>query len=149
MSNYSNLLHYVYFFHAAPLCLLFPRCCGISTFSMLLNYANFFHAAVLNAYFQCGSIMSTSMLLRYIYFIQAAALWLPFTCCFTISTFSHCRSLSTFLAHLSHRLMVSYCDRWMSVLSCVSSVLNNCFKGHLLLNYWIDFLPNLVGMILI
>ena len=37
-----------------------------------------------------------------------------------------------FLAHLSH------CDHWMSVVRCVSSVFNNCFKGHLL-NYWLDF----------
>ena len=37
--------------------------------------------------------------------------------------------------------MVSYCDHCMSVVGCafiVSSVINNCFKGHLL-NYWLDF----------
>ena len=35
------------------------------------------------------------------------------------------------LAHLSHWLIVSYCDPW-------SSIVNNYFKGHLL-NYWLDF----------
>ena len=40
--------------------------------------------------------------------------------------------------HLTHWLMVSYCDRWMSVVRLASSVVNNCFKGHLLLNYWLD-----------
>ena len=34
--------------------------------------------------------------------------------------------------------MVSYCDRWMSNGRRVSSVVNNFFKGHLLLNYWLD-----------
>ena len=43
------------------------------------------------------------------------------------------------LAHLSQWLMVSYCDRWMSVLRCPPCVVKNCFKGHLLLNYWLDF----------
>ena len=43
------------------------------------------------------------------------------------------------LAHLSQRLNVSYCDHWMSVLHCVSCIVNNWFKGHLLLNYWLDF----------
>ena len=33
------------------------------------------------------------------------------------------RNLHVFLAHLSHWLMVSYCDRWMSVISGVSSQL--------------------------
>ena len=34
---------------------------------------------------------------------------------------------------------MSYCDHWMSVLHCVSCIVNNWFKGHLLLNYWLDF----------
>ena len=38
-----------------------------------------------------------------------------------------------FLAQLSHWLMVSYCNRWMSVI-CRQQL----FKGHLL-NYWLDF----------
>ena len=43
------------------------------------------------------------------------------------------------LAHLSHWLMVRYCDRWMSgVRRASSSVVNNCFKCNLL-NYWLDF----------
>ena len=33
-----------------------------------------------------------------------------------------------FLAHLSLWLMVSYCDRWMSVVRRASCVINNCFK---------------------
>ena len=44
-----------------------------------------------------------------------------------------------FLAHLSHRLMVSYCHQPMSgvrrpssVVRRASSVVNNCFKRHLL-----------------
>ena len=41
-----------------------------------------------------------------------------------------------FLAHLSHWLMVSYCDHWMSVVHCASSTIAS--KGHLL-NYWLDF----------
>ena len=40
-----------------------------------------------------------------------------------------------FLAHLSLWLMVSYCDHWMSVVRLPSSVVKNCFKGHLILNY--------------
>ena len=34
---------------------------------------------------------------------------------------------------------VSYCDHWMSVVRRSSSVINNCFKGHLILNYLLDF----------
>ena len=45
--------------------------------------------------------------------------------------------LNRFLAHLSHLLGVSYCDHWMSVVRRVLSVVNNCFKRHLLLNYWL------------
>ena len=30
---------------------------------------------------------------------------------------------------------------------CALSIVNNCFKGHLLLNYWLD-LPNFAGIIL-
>ena len=45
----------------------------------------------------------------------------------------------SFLAHLSHRLMVSYCDRWMFVVRRASSVANNCFKRLLLLKNWLDF----------
>ena len=44
-----------------------------------------------------------------------------------------------FLAHLSLLLRVSYCDHWMSVVRHVSSVVNNCLKRHLLLNYLLDF----------
>ena len=57
MTTFSTLLYYDYFsmpshyvslFHDAPLCLLFPRCCAVSTFSvLLLRYGYFFHAAVL------------------------------------------------------------------------------------------------------
>ena len=46
--------------------------------------------------------------------------------------------VSILLAHLSHWLMVTYCDHWMSVVCRQSCVLNNCFKGHLL-NYQLDF----------
>ena len=38
---------------------------------------------------------------------------------------------------------------WSLDVRCASSVINNCFKGHLLLNYWLDFWPNLVRMVLI
>ena len=48
------------------------------------------------------------------------------------STFSF-----TLLAHLSHWLMMRYCDRWMSVVSRVSSTTASI--GHLLLNYWLEF----------
>ena len=44
--------------------------------------------------------------------------------------------------------MVSICDYWMSVIHRVSSIVNNCFKGHLL-NIWLFFLLNLAGIILI
>ena len=51
----------------------------------------------------------------------------------------HCLSKVVAFVHLSHRPMVSYCDHWMSVVRCASYVVNNCFKGHLLLNYSLDF----------
>ena len=54
---------------------------------------------------------------------------------FVIKIFLFC----LFVAHLSHWLRVSYCDHWMSVVRRVSSVVNNCFKRHLLLNYWLNF----------
>ena len=41
------------------------------------------------------------------------------------------------LAHLSHLLMVSYCDRWMSVVRRASWIVRRLSKGHLL-NYWLD-----------
>ena len=37
-----------------------------------------------------------------------------------------------FLAHLSHRLRVSYCHWPMSVVRRPSCIVNNCFKQHLL-----------------
>ena len=48
-----------------------------------------------------------------------------------------CQSVFThvvigFLAHLSHRLRVSYCHWPMSVVHRLSCVVNNCFKRHLL-----------------
>ena len=56
-----------------------------------------------------------------------------------------------FLAHLSHWLMVSYCDRWMPVVRCEA-----CFVRHKQLlqrtsppKLLAGFLPNLAGMILI
>ena len=49
---FSTPSHYVYLFHDAPLCLLFPRCCAVSAFSvLLLRYGYFFHAAVLCLFF--------------------------------------------------------------------------------------------------
>ena len=51
-------------------------------------------------------------------------------------------SLSALLAHQSHWLIMSYCDR--DRVRRASSVVNNCFKEHLA-----EFLPNLAGMILI
>ena len=54
-----------------------------------------------------------------------------------------------FLAHLSHWFMMSYCNRWMSVVHHgLLCVINNCSKWHLL-NYFTEFWPNFVGMILI
>ena len=35
MTTFKTLLRYVYLFHDAPLCLLFPRCCAMATFSIL------------------------------------------------------------------------------------------------------------------
>ena len=40
--------------------------------------------------------------------------------------------VAVFLAHLSHRLRVSYCHWPMSVVRRPSCVVNNCFKQHLL-----------------
>ena len=42
--------------------------------------------------------------------------------------------------------MVSYCDHLMSVVRRQSSVLNNCFKGHLL-NYWLDSAKLQMGLV--
>ena len=62
-----------------------------------------------------------------------------------------------YLAHLSQRLKVSYCDYWMSIVRRASSAINNNrFKRHLL-NYWLDFdqtisyvlLPILVHVLLL
>ena len=45
-----------------------------------------------------------------------------------------------FLAQLIIWYMVSFCGHYIvSVVSHVSWVVNNCFKEHLLLNYWLDF----------
>ena len=38
---------------------------------------------------------------------------------------------SPFLAHLSHKLKVSYCHHQISVVRRSSCVVNNCFKQHL------------------
>ena len=56
-----------------------------------------------------------------------------------------------FLAHLSHWLMVGYCDHFMSVVRrALSSSTVIYMKGNLLLNYILaDFLQNLAKMILI
>ena len=50
----------------------------------------------------------------------------------------------TFLASRSNLLpnafkLEFYCDHWMSVVRRVSSVVNNCLKRHILLNYCLDF----------
>ena len=56
-----------------------------------------------------------------------------------------------FLAHLSHWLMVSYCDHWMSVVRHLLSVvrrqqlLQRTSPPKLQAGFW----PNLVGMILV
>ena len=39
------------------------------------------------------------------------------------------KSYQKFLAHLSPKIKMSY---------CLSSIINKCFKAHLL-NYWLDF----------
>ena len=56
-----------------------------------------------------------------------------------VTPYQTCSNRSALLAHLSHRLRVSYCHWPMSVVrrpSCVvrrpSCVVNNCFKQHLL-----------------
>ena len=55
MSTFSMMLHYVFFFHAAALCLpfhfdpalclLFPRSCALSAFSTLLH-EDYFHGLI-------------------------------------------------------------------------------------------------------
>ena len=48
MSTFSMMLHYVFFFHAAALCLPFPFCsCAMATFSTQLCCVSFFPAAPL------------------------------------------------------------------------------------------------------
>ena len=44
---FSTPSHYVYLFHDAPLCLLFPRSCAMATFSTQLCCVSFFPAAPL------------------------------------------------------------------------------------------------------
>ena len=44
----------------------------------------------------------------------------------------------SFLAHLSQRLKVSYCDRYLSVVCCPLCI-NIFFKRYLLLNHWSKF----------
>ena len=58
---------------------------------------------------------------------------------------------SPFLAHLSHWLMMSYCDHWMSVMCCASSVVRRqqLLQRTTFLKLLAGFLPNFVGMILI
>ena len=79
MTTFSTLLrydyfstpsHYVYLFHHAPLCLLFPRCCAVSTVSiLLLRYVYFFHAAALCLLFpRCRALSTFSTLLHKDYF---------------------------------------------------------------------------------
>ena len=64
MSTFSMQLLFVYFFHAAKICLFFQCCSTMSTFSMLLKYVYSFHAASLCLLFPRCSTMSTfSMLL--------------------------------------------------------------------------------------
>ena len=60
----------------------------------------------------------------------------------TVDGLNYCiRKYLPFLAHLSHWLIISYCDLWISIVrrGRPLCVVNNCFKGHLLLNYWLDF----------
>ena len=81
MSNFSTLLHYIYFFHAAGLCLLFPHCCNMSTF------------------FPCCCAMSTistklhpvyfSTLLCHVYFYNACSMS-PFYVAVLCLLFPHC-----------------------------------------------------------
>ena len=46
--------------------------------------------------------------------------------------------LQYLLAYLSQRLNVSYCDHWMFVVCHVPCGVNNYFKQHFLLSYWLD-----------
>ena len=43
------------------------------------------------------------------------------------------------LAHLSHRLNVSNCDHWMSVIIIRHLASSIALKDVSLLNYWLDF----------
>ena len=60
-----------------------------------------------------------------------------FVCLFFSGCFTQVSLHTHYKLTMSHWLMMSYCDRWMSVVRRQLSVINNCFKGHLL-NYRMD-----------
>ena len=66
---FFTLLCYVYFVYVAALCLLFHRCCAMSTFSTTMRNVYFFHATALCLLFpRCCSMSHFSTLLRHVYF---------------------------------------------------------------------------------
>ena len=86
MTTFSTLLRYISLFHDAPqcllfhadaLCLLFPRCCAMTTISMMLHYDYFFNAATLCLpYSRCYAMTTFSMMLHYVSFFHAAVLYM-------------------------------------------------------------------------
>ena len=93
MSNFSTLLHCIYFFNAAAICLLFLHCCTMSTFSRLLRHVYFFHAATLCLLIYVYSYHRAAAF----YLIKGAALYLLFPCCYAMKTFFlRCFAMTTF-----------------------------------------------------
>ena len=116
ISTLSTLLRHVYLFNADKLCLLFPRCCALSTaiyllfphcyamstFSTLLFDATvpclpFPHSNALSPFPCCCAISTLAKMLHYIYFAKmlrnvyschTTALYLPFPRCCAKSSLS-------------------------------------------------------------
>ena len=72
MCTFSKLLRYVYSFHTAVICLLFPHCNTFSAFTTLLRYI-YFPQAVALYYVQF------SMLMCHVYLFHTSMLYLLFS----------------------------------------------------------------------
>ena len=98
------------------------------------NVGNFFVSNQLHLQFTSGALNYAGVS------ICATSYYLPQA--YNAST---CRAFVCFLAHLSWRLKVSFCDHSPSVVVVVCTSVrlsvrpSTIFKQHLLLNHWLDF----------
>ena len=139
MSALTTLLHHVYLFHAATLCLLFPRCftlstaicllfphcCAMSTFSTLLSYVNFYMLLCLPFFTLLCNVSFIHAAAPCLIFL-ASALYLLFPRWFAMSTLSTLLCRIYFFHAATPCLLFPHCF----AISTFSTLLRHVYSFH-------------------